>query len=184
MCSPHEFSNLCLSVIKKMKKCVLLFLVLVIHPCLAQEAQSTNGSNPVNNHRLGIYPELLGNGGGFSGNLEYLFSFKEDKRCIYLRGGIGYGIENSTTLIESGCLIGNGTKYLDIGLGYTKLMVKSESDEYFYAFRLGYRYQGKKGLLVRAAPMLINKHEPDGSEYQFWFGLGVGYSLQLNKHKH
>jgi hypothetical protein len=166
-----------------MIKFVVLFLVLAIPNCLAQEAQNTNGSKNAINHRLGIYPELLGNGGGFSGNIEYLLSFKEDKRCIYLRGGIGYGIENSTTLIESGLLIGNGTKYLEIGLGYTKLGVKNESDsEYFYVLRLGYRYQGKKGLLVRAAPMLINKYEPDGSEYQFWFGLGVGYSLQLNSH--
>jgi len=165
-----------------MKISVLLFSVMAMQNCLAQAAQNNIGSNDAINHRIGIYPELLGNGGGISGNIEYVLSFMEDKRGIYLRGGIGYGIDDNTALIESGFLIGNGTRYLDIGLGYTKLALENEPDsEYFYTLRLGYRYQGKKGLLFRAAPMLINKHEPDGSEFQFWFGLGVGYSLQLNK---
>jgi hypothetical protein len=85
-------------------------------------------------------------------------------------------------LIESGFLIGKGNKYFDVGFGYTRFNFKKyEYESYAYALRLGYRYQGKKGFLFRLAPLITRKFEPDGGEYYFWFGIGLGYSFQLNK---
>jgi len=134
-------------------------------------------------HRLGIYPELAGNGMLFSGNLEYTFLFKDRTRGVYIRGGKGgHDLQGSTTLIESGFLIGKGNKYFDVGFGYTRFDYNSyEYEVYAYALRLGYRYQGKKGFLFRLAPLITRKFEPDGDEYYFWFGIGLGYSFQLNK---
>jgi hypothetical protein len=99
-----------------------------------------------------------------------------------LRGGKGtllFG--GSSTLIESGFLIGKDKKYFDIGLGYTLFDGLNEPKEYFYALRLGYRYQGKKGFLFRIAPLIGRKYESDGSENFFWLGISLGYSFRLHK---
>ncbi len=129
-------------------------------------------------HRLGIYPELGGNGTLFSGNLEYTFLFKNRTRGVYIRGGKGAQLlGGSTTLIESGFLIGKGNKYFDVGLGYTRIdSNQPEYEKYLSTLRLGYRYQGKKGFLFRLAPLIAR-----GDEYFFWFGISLGYSFQLNK---
>jgi hypothetical protein len=132
-------------------------------------------------HRIGIYAELGGNGGGISGNIEYSLIFKKILG-IYLRGGMGNTIVfgEGKILIESGFLIGKGNNYFDVGLGYT-FDSTGPNKYYFNTLRLGYRYQGKKGFIFRLAPLLLWTDESYDDNYGFWFGISLGYSFQLNK---
>jgi hypothetical protein len=138
-------------------------------------------------HGPGIQTEIAGNGGVASAGVEYIYLFDDITKGVYLRGGIGSQLwGGDLTFIESGMLIGKRGKFLDLGLGYSFFDMFSRfhsygPKEYFWALRLGYRYQGKKGFLFRIAPLYIIKPESDGTDYGFWFGIGIGYTFRLSK---
>lgn len=118
--------------------------------------------------RNSVYYELAGNG-FFSGSVNYdrLFPIS-NKAGFILRGGIAY-YEGILLIGEVNLLAGSRKHYFELGFGTT-----FHIDRAFPILRTGYRYMGKKGLLIRVAPLFILA----GEDYpQFWFGVTVGYSF-------
>jgi hypothetical protein len=130
---------------------------------------------------IGFYPELAGNGGLLSINIETGIYFKERKGGIYLRMGKGDDYSGIGPVLESGYFMGNGKHYFDSGIGY------SDADQSKYYFtRIGYRYHGKKGLILRLAPMLVYKIErnpgmPTEKTFGGTGGLALGYRIPIVK---
>lgn len=119
-----------------------------------------------------FYYELLGIGLFFgSVNYDRLIPITK-KTAIGLRGGLGI-YEKVFFVGEFNVLIGTSKHFFECGVG------TPFTDIFFMPmFRAGYRYQGPKGLLIRAAPMYFRaENDNDEIKNMFWFGLSIGYSL-------
>lgn len=97
--------------------------------------------------------------------------------------GLGFRIgagsaEALTGLLEVNFLYGRNKHFLETGLGYVNAF--SYPDQWS-TIKLGYRYQGKKGFLLKIAPMYIYNFEVlNGNEDVFdgfWAGACFGYSF-------
>ena len=112
-----------------------------------------------------VYYELLGNGLWLGSlNYERIVPFGTNSG-IALRAGLSW-YENFFPLAGISMLHGNMKHSIEYGAGYTAFQ---EGNLVF--LRLGYRYRGIGGLLIRAAPLYSVNQE------FFWFGISIGYSF-------
>ncbi len=142
----------------------------------AQIQEPTSSSNVRNNS---VYFEALGNGGLFSVNYDRTV-FRKEKINGFIRIGMTEWHSEDTDELdigmigETGLLFFGPHHYFDTGIGIT---LWSKDLERFIVPRIGYRYVGKKGMLVRVSPaMFIINSEPD-SFGGYWFSIAVGYGF-------
>lgn len=164
-------------------------LLVSLNLCIAQVKEVSEPIIPsITEHRLGLYGEIAGVGGMFSGNIEYQFLFKDKRFGTYIRGGFGivifWGDVDYRPMVEVGFLSGKNQRYLDIGVG-TAVYGNREIEGYFTTIRFGYLYQGKNGFIFRIAPMLLYTHGQEGFDSKIypWFGIGFGYTLPISLRK-
>lgn len=127
-----------------------------------------------------FYFEVMGNAAVWSVNYERIIPVAE-KLGIFLRiGGNEYhGSDTNDLSINiigaTGILYGGPRHFLDTGIGYTYF---TGTPDRLIVFSAGYRYQGPKGLVIRATPMyIINTEKGDTFGNSIWGGLSVGYSF-------
>jgi hypothetical protein len=177
--------------------------ILASHGGIAQDSLRMLNKNAV------LF-ELGGNGLMFSLSYERMFYQKND---IRLCGRIGPGIFPSNLFnkfrtdilffpfVEANLLVGRSTEFFETGLGFTYDGLSynyhyhpgdgSHHDYQYHRnlffYRLGYRYQGERGFMFRAAATPIFFFEPvltDGKvekngklKFYTWLGVTFGYSF-------
>ncbi len=148
-----------------MKKYLSICLFLLTICTVDVYSASTGDTTLTRTRKNSVYYELFGNG-LFSGSLNYerIIPFGTNSG-IALRAGLAY-YEKFFPLAGVSMLLGNMKHSFEYGAGYTAF---HEGD--FVFLRAGYRYRGKGGLLIRAAPLYsVNLKF-------FWFGISMGYSF-------
>lgn len=189
-----------------MNRHLFLFIfgyILAIVTCIAQDSLKALNKNAV-------YAEAGGNAVLFSLSYERMFYQKAD---IILCARVGSGIIPDRffdirklsrfllPFVEANLLVGDSTEFFETGLGFTysgRLTYYhyhpgdgshhdySYRPNYFF-LRLGYRYQGERGFIFRAAatpvfsfePLLINDKVERYGKLRFfpWLGVTFGYSF-------
>jgi hypothetical protein len=164
-------------------KILLISLLCLLVVCVSVEAQSTSLSTPgLEEHRKNsLFLEILGNGAVYSFNYDRLIPIRKKPLALVLRvGGNEYHgsktEEKSYNLLGSiGLISGISRHFFEPGLGYTYF---SGSPDRLIILSVGYRFQGRKGLLVRATPMYrINSEKGDTFGNGLWFGASIGFSF-------
>ena len=148
-----------------MKLTSLISSILLVTMSMHAAGAGQSDSVSVDIRKNSVYYEIFGNGLG-AGSLNYDRNIPVSPTTgIVLRAGISW-FEKFFPLGEVNILLGNQRHHFEGGIGYTAF---HEGDGVF--LRTGYRFQGKKGLLIRVAPMYcINRKF-------FWYGLSLGYSF-------
>jgi hypothetical protein len=122
-------------------------------------------STSVEMRKNAFYYEIFGNG-FWAGSLNYDRNIRlGPKTGIVLRVGLSWA-EKFFPLGEANLLLGNQRHHLEAGPGYTAF---HEGAVVF--LRAGYRFHGKKGMLVRVAPLY------SVNQKFFWFGISLGYAF-------
>jgi len=148
-----------------------LFQIFFFIPmfCFAQETNLENTAMEKKPGKNTVYFELLGNAGLYSMNYERMIIAK-NKWSLW--GRAGYALwdfywpdklfsSRNIFPVELNCLYGKRGHRLESGLGCT--FVFDILDTYFtgvdyyhsFYFRLGYRFQLTKGLMIRTAPLFL-----------------------------
>jgi len=139
--------------------------------------QNKNSASAFGNiQRNSVYVELLGIAGMISINYERLVPLS-NKNGLGFRAGIG-SAEALTSFIEVNLIHGKSKHFLETGIGYVDAF---DYPDQWVSFKLGYRYQAKKGFLFKVAPMyIINFEKAKGNHDVFggiWAGASLGYSF-------
>jgi hypothetical protein len=75
----------------------------------------------------------------------------------------------------TGILYGGHIHFFETSIGYTHF---TGDPDRLIVFTGGYRFQGWKGLVIRATPMYIyNTEKGDTFGNSLWFGISFGYSF-------
>jgi len=144
-------------------KQVLIFLLISLF-IVNVWSQVPNNQTKLILKRNSIYAELAGNGFWYSVNYDRYLPVKDNYGFI-LRAGLAY-YDKLFPMFEANLMSGKNKHHFETGLGYTVF-----NHGHVVFARMGYRYHGKKGLLLRAAPMYcFTENFP-------WFGISVGYSF-------
>ena len=152
------------------KLSVIILVNLLIVPVSGQEEEPKNtfiNGIPKNS----VYAELGGNGMFASLNYERILALSE-KAALAPRVGFGFW-EVPLPLLEL-TLLGGGKHAFETGPGITWM---PGSGSFVVTARAGYRFMGKKGLLIRAAPMLWLGINEGSTQPLFHFGISAGYSF-------
>jgi hypothetical protein len=148
------------------KKINLVFLVTICFSINLLLAQSPDNQikDPKNLTRTNsIYAELY----GFVGIINYGKAFKyKPQKFLTLNVGLSY-FDAPIVLGETTLLIGKVHHYLEPGVGI--IVWGGEDSEVKPSIRIGYRYQGKKGLLFKAGLF--------GPVDELFPVVGLGYSF-------
>jgi len=163
-------------------KALLISLLCQLVFCVSMEAQSTGFITPglEELRKNSLYLEILGNGAVYSFNYDRLFPIKKTMALVLRVGGNEYHgsqtDEKSYNFLGSiGLISGKSRHFVEPGLGYTYF---SGSPDRLIILSVGYRFQGRKGLLVRATPMYINNSQKgDTFGNGLWFGTSIGFSF-------
>ena len=136
--------------------------------------ESVKTDKPVNSIRdirkNSIYAEAAGNGILMSFNYDRIFAVGKSSGLVTR---VGYGLLFKLFVGETSFLYGRTKHFFEAGVGCS-----TDFHHYLINFRSGYRYQGDKGLMLRAAPLLVyNKFSGDDNPWSFWYGVAVGYSF-------
>jgi len=178
---------------------VCLNLVTILNG-FSQQTDSIFTKQDTSSGKNAIYLEYSGTAPILSLNYERKL-FHKNIFSIYGRIGFGMDVINlnqgnlyvPSVPIEISTCIGRGNHFVELGIGGTPFLSKMEtwssaayyddlqidSIEYklYFLFtpRIGYRYQSKKGWLLRVAytPILYNSSNLDDN-YQTNFGLSLG----------
>lgn len=114
--------------------------------------------------------EIAGNGALFSLSYDRLL-FHQEEQKIYGRAGFGFLF--NIVFIEGSYVYGKKHCF-EQGLSYGHDLT-THWDMYY---RLGYRFEGKKGLLLRVAPLLhYNMFSGNTNPFDIWYGVSIGTSL-------
>ena len=150
-----------------------------------------------------VYGEVFGNAQTIlSLNYEKLFNLK---KCDYLTFGIRTGIGFAKSRfdhkiafnfpIEFNTIIGPRKHKLEIGLGYTQIVLTSNlndtiipkdykrNNDFALFFRLGYRLINEKNIVFRVAPLIMFVHDPpinNSLKIQYTLGLSLGYCFNFS----
>ena len=160
-----------------MKVFIVILTALIFTSHLNGQAEILKTSTIDKIKKNSIYFEVMGNGYFYSLNYDRIIPLRENKLLLLRLGGLMIPPDEGTNyrlllLGETGILIGGPVHYADLGIGFTSLF-RSNIDR-LVPIRLGYRYQGRKGLVIRAAPMYIISRR---SYINFWAGLSIGFSF-------
>ncbi len=160
----------------------LIFLLSYFLICGIMSAQNANlkDSGMYDIRKNSIYLEILGNGAVYSFNYDRTLPLS-NMLAMFLRvGGNEYhGADTNEVSINligaTGILYGGPKHFFETGIGYTHFCGFPDR---LIALTGGYRFQGPKGLVIRATPMYIyNTEKGDTFGNNFWFGLSFGYSF-------
>ena len=177
---------------KNISICMKMILLLFVFVPIASSSQFY--SDVDNFKRNSVYLEFLGNGGAsFTINYERILINGNDKFAV--RSGFGYFPESYYYTIavplEFIVIFGSKLHHIELGGGITYYAtIDNEIDPHdnqrdvFTSIlvipRLGYRFTGKKGLLIRIGytpvlqlPYLSEFDQP----FQLFGGLSLGYSF-------
>ncbi len=183
----------------KIKALTLILFILLVGLINAQDVADEENTIKKN----GVYVELGGNGGklmyiGFYNDLfiESMLTINYERiipininRNVAFRLGVGYYPQNWKLYsfpTEVTYLFGAKSHLLEMGLGVSYLVMFSRnsnsSREAFVFFgRIGYRYRGKNGLLLRAGFTPAFDHDRVFFDMRFpifpFAGISVGYSF-------
>lgn len=141
-------------------------------------AQDSNNKNTTKNsiRKNSIYFELFGVGIIYSINYDRILQISK-KTGIILRGGINYipafNIKPHP-IGEIDVFMGSPMNFLEFGFGTT--FYHPELD-FPVMVRIGYRYQGPKGMLFRIAYFYTPGEYPCFDDIDLWGGLSIGYSF-------
>lgn len=172
-----------------MKKLLYLIIVFIIHSStnFAQNQANNADESTIDLRKNSFYIEILGNGGVISINYDRIVPLG-DKSGLGFRIGAGTAGSSDTAtsaiaytaLIEINFLFGKNKHFLETGIGFTNAFVEKETEQWC-SIKLGYRYQAKKGFLLKIVPMYIyNIKKLDGNSDVFggiWVGVSLGYSF-------
>lgn len=160
---------------------ILFFLLPVITSAQESEEESPEERTSIVK-KNSIYLEAFGYA-VFSASLNYERSFQLDEKAFLgLRGGLTYfyGIQGIAEL--NGFFFGP-KHFLELGVGtctFTGWHFSEDSEENDFVLRdmqpngrIGYRYQGPKGLTIKAGPFLYY----DGDEVMPLPSVSLGYSF-------
>jgi len=161
---------------------ISVFICCQLTFCVFISAQGTSKSILLTEtiRKNSLYLEILGNGAVYSFNYDRLFPIKKTMALVLRVGGNEYHgsqtDEKSYNFLGSiGLISGKSRHFVEPGLGYTYF---SGSPDRLIILSVGYRFQGRKGLLVRATPMYINNSEKgDTFGNGLWFGTSIGFSF-------
>lgn len=150
--------------------------------CVSIQAQSTSliTSGTKELRKNSLYLEMLGNGAVYSFNFDRLIPIKKTFALVLRVGGNEYHgsstEEKSYNFLGSvGLISGISKHFIEPGLGYTYF---TGSPDRLIVLSFGYRFQGRKGLLIRATPMYINNSQKgDTFGNGLWFGTSIGFSF-------
>lgn len=168
--------------LKKMSSRTALLLIFSLTVPIIMTAQSdsaqTSGLKDI--RKNSFYVELLGNGAVYSINYDRIFPLKE-KFALTARIGANEYHGSSTDELSFnflgglGILNGGPRSFLEAGVGFTYFT--GEPDR-LIIINFGYRFQGRKGLVLRGTPMIIiNTQSGDVFGDGFWIGFSIGYAF-------
>ena len=175
----------------KMKTINLYIFIILLPLFLSAQKGDTIVKNKKNNS---VYVEFLGNGLVLSLNYE---------RILYngpvnfgVRGGLGYSPEDGERAIytipfEIVVIFGNKKHHIELGAGISYYLKVNKSKHYHdnrkhtnYSImvypRIGYRYKGNKGLLIRVGytPVLeLPALDLFDKPFHPFGGISIGYSF-------
>jgi hypothetical protein len=146
---------------------------------LNAQNDSTIHSERIIPRKNAIYFEAMGNGALYSINYDRIFLLINEGAVFFRLGGNEYhGISTENLSFNiigaAGILIGKHYSFFESSLGYTHFL--NEPDR-LIIFTFGYRLQGRKGLLVRATPMIVFNTQTGNTFHGLWFGLSLGYAF-------
>jgi len=142
----------------------LLWTVLILICFVETGSAFVADSSAQKIRKNSVYYEFFGNG-LWSGSINYDLRIPvAPDLFVSIRAGLAW-YERFFPLAGASLLIGNKHS-LECGTAYTAF---HEGDIVF--LRLGYRYSGNKGLIIRAAPLYSL------SQRFTWFGVSAGYSF-------
>ncbi len=163
----------------KIVSAVILIHILVSSILNAQDTD-LKGSDIKSIRKNSIYFEILGNDAVWSVNYDRIIPLK-DKTALFLRfGGNQYHGKDTSRLSFNflgtiGILYGGPLRFFETSIGYTHFL---NYPDRLFILTGGYRFQGRKGLVIRATPMYIyNTEKGDTFGNCLWFGLSFGYSF-------
>lgn len=170
-------ASLCTSLLPVL---IVLILACFSSPESAAQSPSANQEKPILTRPNAVYFELAGNAFFYSLNYERSF-YCSEKITPFLRGGL-FMVRFTLTpkkdailVSEAGIRIGSPKHALDLSLGYSNVL--GYPDDYLLG-RLGYRFQGKRGLFLRLAPLMyIQRINRDGVFNGAWWGASFGYAF-------
>jgi len=163
-----------------------LILFLVITGSTSSYGQDVNRTNDIETHKVIRKNSLHAEGFGYSlffVSANYERSFRMvDKMYLGLRGGVAYSF-GFQAILELNVFFLGPKHFIEGGIGTCTLSAWHFSDEpgddYFKisnlqpSGRIGYRYQGTKGFLIKTAPYFFN----DGDKLRIWPSASLGYSF-------
>lgn len=151
----------------------LTFIIIffLVASSFGQENESSSIDFKNKTRKNSFYVEGFGNGGLFSVNYDRVLFSKSEHILI---GRIGSGILFNPLLLEFNYLYGK-KHCLEQGIG-AGFNFEGAWD---MAYRLGYRYLGNKGLLIRAAPLIHFEPTVNPMNVSLWGGLSLGYLFYL-----
>ncbi len=159
---------------------IILVLGFFVGGPLKSQVPDPGKAEPFNIRKNSIYLEILGNGALYSFNYDRIIPLKQNLLLVLRVGGNEYHGMNSEKLSfnfigTGGILLGSRNHFFESSLGFT--LFQREPD-FLITLSSGYRYQGRKGLVIRLTPMyIINTETGDVFGNSLWFGLSVGYSF-------
>jgi len=127
-----------------------------------------------------IYLEILGNGAVWSLNYDRIIPLKNNNDLVIRAGGNEYHSHFTDTLSFNfigtvGFLTGGPVNFFEASVGYTHF---TNGPDRLIIFTSGYRFQGRKGLVLRFTPMYIyNTEKGDTFGNSLWIGASFGYSF-------
>lgn len=164
-------------------KVMFIFLICHLVFCFSIHAQGTHSftSGMEELRKNSLYLEILGNGAVYSFNYDRLIPITKKKMALVLRVG-GNEYHGSSTEEKSynflgsvGLISGKSRHFVEPSLGYTYF---SGSPDRLTILSLGYRFQGRRGLLIKVTPMYINNSQKgDTFGNGLWFGTSIGFSF-------
>jgi len=150
-----------------MKKQLLIILILIFGSLIVK-GQTKPKVIKMDFKRNAVYGEFLGNGLYYSINYERQFILKDNERIT-----ARIGFSDITLITEFNYLVGGKNNFFEPGVGYTYFFNDPDN---LVMIRAGYRYQGKKGLIIRIAPQWAFNTESD-SFGGFWGSISLGYNF-------
>jgi hypothetical protein len=158
----------------------LVFILILACSQLAAQTISDNPTTINQIRRNCFYFELLGNGVWYSVNYDRVFPVAE-KLAVFGRIGLGeyHGDDidqlNFNIIGASGILFGKWKHFLEAGVAYTFM---TYYPDHLITITGGYRFLGKKGLVIRMIPMyIINTEKGDTFGNSLWIGVSLGYAF-------
>lgn len=159
---------------------ICLLVLFVFSSALYAQDTIPDETSTVYPRKNSFYFEVLGNAAVWSLNYDRILPIKNKFAMLLRVGGNEYHADDSDDLSfnilgAAGILYGTKLHFFESNIGYTYF---TASPDRLTVLSAGYRFMGKKGLVIRASPMYIfNTEKVDSFGNGVWFGFSAGYAL-------